>query len=517
MAKRDIDILLRARDQMSGKFGRATKKSEGLRKAFVGLKMAAIAAAAAIALMAAKTAKESLEAYAKQEAAEQNLSGALALVGEHARAQVPMMKEFAAGIQQITTQGDEATLELMAMGASMGKLSGQELKDATTAAIGLAKAYKMDTVAAMRLVARAALGDTASLSRYGIKLDESLSKQEKFNAVLKIGKENFALAEAETKTYGGAMQQIKNMVGDVKESIGEQLAPIVIALAQTFKEQLPAIKGFALGVVEVFKNTLRGAIVAFTFMEAVVQNWKDAVIIYFKFILLGWISLAMNIKHFCTEVIPAYLTWLKDNWRQIFETMWNALKSFTKNIGKNLAALWRAIRDFVKGKGWHFQWTGLLDGFESTLKEMPKIAERQLTGTEKKLVRDIRERGARVGDAFGAGMDKKVAERIKKMGLGVKEEVKASMPAAVVPGGAEEEKAAAAPGRAKTFSAFESRFLTRAPGADPQVQSANHLKKISQDLGTMRADQRKQRELQEEQLRQAERGTGTLQLKAANL
>ena len=105
--------------------------------------------------------------------------------------------------------------------AALGKLSGGALRDATRAAIGLSRALGTDTTAAMRLIARAAIGDTSQLARYGIKLSELMSPQEKFNELLRIGASNFNLARGEAQTMTGQIQQMKNSWGDAKEKAGE--------------------------------------------------------------------------------------------------------------------------------------------------------------------------------------------------------------------------------------------------------------------------------------------------------
>jgi len=125
----------------------------------------------------------------------------------------------------------------MKLGVTVGKLSGEQLKDATKAAIGLAAALDIDLHTAMMLVAKAAAGNTSTLSRYGIRLDENLSAQEKFNQILKTGADNFAIAQAQAKTYTGAMQQMKNAYSDIKEEIGKALMPV-------FKESAEKIKNW---------------------------------------------------------------------------------------------------------------------------------------------------------------------------------------------------------------------------------------------------------------------------------
>lgn len=232
MAKRNVDIAIRARDEASKKFRKIASATGGLTSA---LKKAAGAAAVFFGTRALfRFGKESLVLFGRQEEAVISLADALENLG------LPRVtkeyEDFATEIQRVTRLGDEQVLELLTMGATMAKLSGKDLKDATTASIGLAKAFKIDVVGAMRLVARAAVGDTGSLSRYGITLDKTLTKQEKFNAVLKIGADNFDLAKGAALTYNGQMEQTANIIGDVRELIGSKLAPTVLRSAKQIRD-----------------------------------------------------------------------------------------------------------------------------------------------------------------------------------------------------------------------------------------------------------------------------------------
>jgi len=233
--KNSVDIIIRAKDQASKKF-----RTIGVAAGSMG-SMLKKAAAGVLFYLSARAIKnfvaESLQAYGRQEAAVKSLADALELLGIKDRAALKDLEKFASSIQRTTTYGDEAVLELMAMGVAMGKLSGEPLKKATKAAIGLATAYKMDVTAAMRLVARAAVGDTATLARYGIKLGDAKTKQEKFNKVLEIGARNFRLAEGEANTYLGRIIQMTNVLGDVfKEQIGEALMPMFQEWAKSTME-----------------------------------------------------------------------------------------------------------------------------------------------------------------------------------------------------------------------------------------------------------------------------------------
>ena len=229
MATRSVDILIKARDEASAVLKKAgggvqqlsarlrTLKGIG-RTLLTGL---GIGSAIAAVYSLISVARSSISAFFEQEKAARSLSDALTMIGVNAARAMPDMQAFAAGIQSVTTIGDEAVLQMMSMAAAMSRLSGDALKKATVAAIGLSKQLSIDTTAAMRLVARAALGDTAQLKRYGVVLELTLSPQEKFNELLRIGADAFQLAAGEAETAGGKIDQLKNRWGDLKEGIGE--------------------------------------------------------------------------------------------------------------------------------------------------------------------------------------------------------------------------------------------------------------------------------------------------------
>jgi hypothetical protein len=227
MAKRKhtIEAVVRARDEASRKFNRIGRSGRDMgrmiKRALVGVG-AYLGARQMVTFF-----RSAVDNYIRQENAVRNLADALGLLGAGASEGLGGLREFAKEIQNLTIYGDEAVIEAMALGAAVGKLSGERLKQATKAAIGLSAAFKVDLATAMRLVARAAVGDTTTLTRYGIKLGDAKTAGEKFNKVLKIGAENFALAEGQAKTTGGQIEQLKNIWGDLKEELAVGVVPVL--------------------------------------------------------------------------------------------------------------------------------------------------------------------------------------------------------------------------------------------------------------------------------------------------
>ena len=164
--------------------------------------------------------KDTITAFTVQEDAVNRVRAALRKQGEEYNLQTQALEKYAGELQNVTTYGDEGTLAAMAQGLNMG-IAADKIKEATKAAMGLAAAYNMDLNTAMVLVAKANAGNTAALSKWGIEIDASKSKQEQFNEVLKKGAEAFQLAEANAKTTGGRLKSLAGAWGDLKEVIGE--------------------------------------------------------------------------------------------------------------------------------------------------------------------------------------------------------------------------------------------------------------------------------------------------------
>lgn len=75
------------------------------------------------------------------------------------------------------------------------------------------------------LVGKAYNGQTGELSRYGIVLDESLDKTEKFAGLQQYVADNFADASDRADTFEGQMEALKNETSNFAEALGAELLP----------------------------------------------------------------------------------------------------------------------------------------------------------------------------------------------------------------------------------------------------------------------------------------------------
>jgi hypothetical protein len=241
----------------------------------------------------------------------------------------------------------------------MGNLSGDALKKATLAAIGLSKAYGMELNTAMTLIAKAAQGNTATMSRYGIVFEEGMTSKATFNRVLDGGIGKFGMATAETETFSGKVQQLSVAWGNAKEKLGQYIV------------STPMLSG------------------AIDFAKTVIENFGLSMDIVTQSAALGFVGLWEDIKYGFGTVVPAYLDWFLENWKNIFETALDLYDSVLSNMWENWKSFFTALYSWIKGDGFDFQWTGLLEGFKSTIGEMKPIAEREMSDLEKALALEL--------------------------------------------------------------------------------------------------------------------------------
>lgn len=374
MSKNSVDILIKARDEASKQFSSVGNAANSLSHT---LRNVAIAAAGYLTAKEIKGfLEESVRSFVRQEGAVVKLAKSLDILGK--KYQTRMFEEFASGLQSVTVYGDEAILELMALGASMGNLSGVELERATKAAIGLSEAFSIDLQASMTLIAKAAQGNTSALSRYGIVVDENMSSQEKLNYVLEQGISKFPIATAMTKTLGGAMQQMRNSVDDVKEEIGRALAPTIASLSQKIK----------------------------TFAEenkAAISEWAQKIMAYINLI---------------KDMFVSFIKFLASDYKSGFETSLGMAYKVFEGFASSIRYLFEQTGDAISKE----LIRGIIAGSTSVLYFSTKGVVDALVGaafdgtTFKEHIQNVADYGKGIADELVPSSDIDIADEFKKVG-----------------------------------------------------------------------------------------------------
>lgn len=209
-------------------------------------------------------------------------------------------------------------------------------------------------------------------------------------------------------TFVGYLLYIKDAFTGFADFVGSAISATVGFIVEGF-----AAIGVNFGTLSNAFAWVRDAADAFfATMGFAFQNWRQILEIGLLQATLGIVSFGNQVQYVFTEVIPGLLTWFGDNWRELF-TDWLAFnKAVWTNLATNAAQFFKALWSWMNGDGFNFEWKGLTEGFKSTLKELPKIAERQKGDLEKALGSQI----TGLQDQLGVSFDLFIADRVRRTG-----------------------------------------------------------------------------------------------------
>lgn len=224
MAEEKVSIVVSLKDN-------ASKAVTSLQNGFEKLgNVAKVVAVAGIGVLTAFI-KKSVDAFAEEEKAVTLLKASLKSTGQEVDKNAKSMLDFATEIQKTTTVADDQAISMMQMAISMG-LNASQAKNATMAAIGLSKAFGVDMNGAMKAASAAQLGNYDLLKRMVPELRGITDQSVLAARAQEILGSAFQVAQAETKTFSGAMAQLKNAFGDAQEKVGSVFAPVIMKVAQ---------------------------------------------------------------------------------------------------------------------------------------------------------------------------------------------------------------------------------------------------------------------------------------------
>lgn len=191
----------------TNKFGAAMKKVGGM--------IAGVFAVGAIKSFITSATR----AYDIQIQAERKLAAAIKASGGEVKQTLKDYKNFASGLQDISTVGDEATLNMLSVAQSMG-VTGDAAKLAVKEAIALSKAMGMSEQSAIRYTAALESGNSTMLARYLPTLRSIEGEAERTAKAHELLGNMFSQVTEEANSGLGPLRQLENAIGDLKETIG---------------------------------------------------------------------------------------------------------------------------------------------------------------------------------------------------------------------------------------------------------------------------------------------------------
>ncbi len=154
------------------------------------------------------------------------LADAMKAQGIYTDAALEANLAYATSLQKITKYDDEAIVATMQLLTTFG-LHDEQLRKTTELTAELASGLGVDLRSAAMLLGKAFAGETSTLSRYGIIIDESIPKSERFAEAMRLIQQRFGGAAAgEAQTFLGKVEQLKNSFDDLKEKIGGHVIPV---------------------------------------------------------------------------------------------------------------------------------------------------------------------------------------------------------------------------------------------------------------------------------------------------
>jgi tape measure domain-containing protein len=213
---------------------------------------------------------------------------------------------------------------------------------------------------------------------------------------------------------GGLLQSFVNVTEQIKAR-AVSIGPVILQLSQM-------IVGIFLGlrsVVSTVWTTIFGQTQAtFAGMLNATMEWVTKFRWFFTnivpivqfaglMITLLMVTAFEDIAYWLTAKLPAYLTWFASNWQAVFRDIAVGTMTVFTNLASNIKNAMTQIWAFIKSGGTadlQLTWTPLLDGFKSTVSQLPDIPNRAMSALEEGLQSQIETIGTGLADSFDAMM-----------------------------------------------------------------------------------------------------------------
>jgi Prophage tail length tape measure protein len=252
---KDVKFDIRGQDKSAAAFNSVKSNLRGVTKSLGGLKTMAVGVAAGVAgiYALAKGIKTVTSAAMVQRDAEAKLGAVLQATGNAAGYNLDQLKGMAAGLQKVTTFGDETVMSGMAILATFKNIRGEAFERTTKAALDMSTIMGTDLKSSMLMLGKALndpVTNLSALTRAGVQFNEQQKEMIKElvasgdlmtaqGIILQELESQFGgAAEAAGGPFAKAMGQLKNVWGDLLEEIG-----FAIVDNEAFTDLLDEMKG----------------------------------------------------------------------------------------------------------------------------------------------------------------------------------------------------------------------------------------------------------------------------------
>lgn len=247
------------------------------------------------------------------------------------------------------------------------------------------------------------------------------------------------------------LPKIQGFMAGIKASF-QQIKPILIqgwntitARVQMFWEMGQAVftgisstMGGFLPTWETFRNTILTGLIAAEFGFA---NWKNVAMLTLTQVAASLLGFVGMIQHTFTVAIPAWLSWLGENWRDVFYELGRVGQLMIGNTINNIVNVFKNIGKLIRGKVKFSEvWQPLTDEATLQFSKLPDIPERVMGQMEQTLTNKAKSMSEELGQGFEQFKSERMAQLLpenatnelgQKAGDAVGAGMKASMDQAV--------------------------------------------------------------------------------------
>lgn len=280
--------------KMSEESGKKTSKLDQIMTVFAGTTMANLATSAfnAVSNVAGQFVQklgEGITEAADFEKEMNKLANSLAMSGNFSQKAVQGLSNYISKMEELTGVDDAVIAGNLSVLSSLTKLNAEGLQRANTAAQNLSAATGIDLTTAIKMVGKAANGETDAFKKVGISIQETGDKASTLSNTLSVLETRFGgAASASMKTFAGSMLAAQNAVGNLFQSLGDVVVsnPAVIAAIQEvtniLKGMQSAVDGNADSLKKNFADVLTTTINGVAAVVGVVEDLVKVFVVGYK-------------------------------------------------------------------------------------------------------------------------------------------------------------------------------------------------------------------------------------------
>lgn len=188
----------------------------------------------------------SVKAFMEAEEAQKRLSDSYKKFPKLADVSLDSIKGLNSSLATKTKYDDDAIASGESVLAGFG-LTGKQLKDLTPLLLDYATVTGKDLPEAARDLGKASMGQGKALKGIGLNLKDLKDPAKNMTQLMDgLSKKVGGFAQKDAQTAAGQVTILKNRFGELKESVGEQLLPVLTGFVGWLNDKgVPALQGFA--------------------------------------------------------------------------------------------------------------------------------------------------------------------------------------------------------------------------------------------------------------------------------